>query len=230
METQTSPALLLGRYRTIELRDTGGFGSVLVCWDVRLQRRVAVKCLPLDAEGDAASVVDEALAEARASSFLTHPNIVTVHDFAVDDRYAYIVMEYVDGVTLAELMARVEGGVLIWCEVAHVLRSVAAALAYAHDNGVLHLDIKPANVMVARDGSVKLADFGMASIASAAGWGGARGGTVGYMPPEQLTGDLVDERTDVFALAAVCYEALTCLLYTSPSPRDISGSRMPSSA
>ena len=91
---------------------------------------------------------------------------------------------------------------LIWCEVAHVLRSVAAALAYAHDNGVLHLDIKPANVMVARDGSVKLADFGMASIASAAGWGGARGGTVGYMPPEQLTGDLVDERTDVFALAA----------------------------
>lgn len=131
METQTSPALLLGRYRTIELRDTGGFGSVLVCWDVRLQRRVAVKCLPLDAEGDAASVVDEALAEARASSFLTHPNIVTVHDFAVDDRYAYIVMEYVDGVTLAELMARVEGGVLIWCEVAHVLRSVAAALAYA---------------------------------------------------------------------------------------------------
>lgn len=211
METQTSPALLLGRYRTIELRDTGGFGSVLVCWDVRLQRRVAVKCLPLDAEGDAASVVDEALAEARASSFLTHPNIVTVHDFAVDDRYAYIVMEYVDGVTLAELMARVEGGVLIWCEVAHVLRSVAAALAYAHDNGVLHLDIKPANVMVARDGSVKLADFGMASIASAAGWGGARGGTVGYMPPEQLTGDLVDERTDVFALAAVCYEALTGL-------------------
>lgn len=211
METQTSPALLLGRYRTIELRDTGGFGSVLVCWDVRLQRRVAVKCLPLDAEGDAASVVDEALAEARASSFLTHPNIVTVHDFAVDDRYAYIVMEYVDGVTLAELMARVEGGVLIWCEVAHVLRSVAAALAYAHDNGVLHLDIKPANVMVARDGSVKLADFGMASIASAAGWGGARGGTVGYMPPEQLAGDLVDERTDVFALAAVCYEALTGL-------------------
>ncbi|MEY8437642.1 serine/threonine-protein kinase [Atopobiaceae bacterium 24-176] len=209
METQTSPALLLGRYRTIELRDTGGFGSVLVCWDVRLQRRVAVKCLPLDAEEGAESVVDEALAEARASSFLTHPNIVTVHDFAVDESYAYIVMEYVDGVTLAELMARVEGGVLIWCEVAHVLKSVAAALAYAHDNGVLHLDIKPANVMIARDGSVKLADFGMASIASAAGWGGARGGTVGYMPPEQLTGDLVDERTDVFALAAVCYEALT---------------------
>lgn len=209
METQTSPALLLGRYRTIELRDTGGFGSVLVCWDVRLQRRVAVKCLPLDAEEGAESVVDEALAEARASSFLTHPNIVTVHDFAVDENYAYIVMEYVDGVTLAELMARVEGGVLIWCEVAHVLKSVAAALAYAHDNGVLHLDIKPANVMIARDGSVKLADFGMASIASAAGWGGARGGTVGYMPPEQLTGDLVDERTDVFALAAVCYEALT---------------------
>lgn len=237
---------LLGRYRIIEQRDQGGFGSVLVCWDVRLQRRVAIKCLPLESQdpeayaqagydaagygpagwgaggaggagwgaGNAAgygadAAVAEALAEARASSALTHPNIVTVHDFAVDDQFAYIVMEYVDGVTLSELMGRVEGGVLIWCEVAYVLQSVASALSYAHDHGVLHLDIKPANIMIDKTGAVKLADFGMASLASAAGWDDARGGTVGYMPPEQLCGELVDERSDVFSLATVCYQALT---------------------
>ena len=199
---------LLGRYRVMDLRDVGGFGSVLVCWDVRLQRRVAVKCLPLDL-GASTVTLDEALAEARASSFLAHPNIVTVHDFEVDDDYAYLVMEYVDGVTLAELRQRVEGGVLIFDEAAYVLRCLASALSFAHANGVLHLDIKPQNVMIDRTGQVKLGDFGMASLASAAGWGGARGGTVGYMAPEQLEGELVDERSDVFSLAVVVYEALT---------------------
>lgn len=201
--------VLLGRYRVIEERDRGGFGAVLVCWDVRLQRRVAVKCLPLDGDEGAQAAIHDALAEARASSNLTHPNIVTIHDFEADEEFAYLVMEYVDGLTLAELLARVEGGVLIYDEVAAVLASVASALAYAHENGVLHLDIKPANVMIDRSGTVKLGDFGMATLSSAAGWGDARGGTVGYMPPEQLAGELVDERTDVFALAAVCYEALT---------------------
>ncbi len=205
----TQPQLLLGRYRAIEERDRGGFGAVLVCWDVRLQRRVAIKCLPLDVDEGATAAIHEALAEARASSNLTHPNIVTIHDFEVDEQFAYLVMEYVDGLTLAELIARVEGGVLVYDEVANVLDSVASALAYAHENGVLHLDIKPGNVMIDRSGAVKLGDFGMATLMSAAGWGGARGGTVGYMPPEQLTGELVDERTDVFALATVCYEALT---------------------
>ena len=199
---------LLGRYRILELRDVGGFGSVLVCWDVRLQRRVAVKCLPLEL-GASAVTLDEALAEARASSFLAHPNIVTVHDFEVEGAWAYLVMEYVDGVTLAELQARVEGGVLVFDEAAYVLQCLASALAFAHANGVLHLDIKPQNVMIDRSGQVKLGDFGMASLASAAGWGGARGGTVGYMAPEQLEGELVDERSDVFSLATVLYEALS---------------------
>jgi serine/threonine-protein kinase len=199
-------SILLGRYRVIELADKGGFGNVLVCWDIRLQRRVAIKCLPITQAG---SSQEEALAEARTSSFLSHPNIVTVFDFETDDEYAYIVMEYVDGVTLSEFMRRVEGGVLIWSEAAYVLKSVASALDFAHENGVLHLDIKPANVMIDYSGNVKLADFGMASLASAAGWAGARGGTVGYMPPEQLSGDLVDERTDVFSLACVTFQALT---------------------
>ena len=82
------------------------------------------------------------------------------------------------------------------------------ALSYAHENGVLHLDIKPANILIDRSGHVKITDFGMATLTSAAGFGGARGGTIGYMPPEQLRGDVVDERTDIFSLASLLYEAL----------------------
>lgn len=204
---------LLGRYRVLARRGAGGFGTVCTCWDTRLQRRVAIKRIPLlateDADGISASTADEALAEARTACLLAHPNIVTVYDFETDGTYAYLVMEYVDGLNLAELLTRVEDGVLTHDECAHVLRSVAAALTYAHENGVLHLDIKPTNIMIDRQGTVKLADFGMATLASAAGYGGARGGTVGYMPPEQIQGLLVDERTDVFSLAVVTWQALT---------------------
>lgn len=198
---------LLGRYRIIEVRDRGGFGNVLVAWDIKLQRRVALKQIPLDAT-EQTTTFEEALAEARASSFLAHPNIVTVYDFITDDDYAYLVMEYVDGCSLLELLRRVEGGVLVYDEAAYVFTALSSALAYAHENGVLHLDIKPANVLIDRAGNVKLTDFGMASLMSAAGFGDARGGTLGYMPPEQLTGDFVDERSDIFSLATVCYEAL----------------------
>lgn len=199
--------VILNRYRIMESCGTGGFGTVLTCWDTRLQRRVAIKRLPL-AGTDAASTLHEALAEARTSSMLAHPNIVTVFDFEVEGPYAYLVMEYVDGMTLAELLSRVEGGVLTHDEAACLVQSVASALGYAHENGVLHMDIKPTNIMIDRTGVVKLCDFGMATLASAAGYGGARGGTVGYMPPEQIEGDLVDERTDVFSLAVVIWQAL----------------------
>lgn len=204
---QTTEPPLLGRYRIIEVRDRGGFGNVLVAWDIKLQRRVALKQIPLDTT-EQTTTFEEALAEARASSFLAHPNIVTVYDFITDNDYAYLVMEYVDGCSLLELLHRVEGGVLVYDEAAYVFSALSSALAYAHENGVLHLDIKPANVLIDRAGNVKLTDFGMASLMSAAGFGDARGGTLGYMPPEQLTGDFVDERSDIFSLATVCYEAL----------------------
>lgn len=206
----SEPPLLLGRYRVVETRGTGGFATVHVCWDIRLQRRVAIKCMPLAATpGSSASTLQEALDEARITSRLVHPNIVTVHDFELSDGVAYLIMEYVDGLTLAELLARVEDGVLTYDECAHLLSCVANALAFAHENGVLHLDIKPSNIFIDSSANVKLGDFGMASLASAAGWEGARGGTVGYMPPEQLACEIVDERTDVFSLAVVLYQALT---------------------
>ena len=198
--------ILLRRYRVLERRGRGGFGTVCTCWDTRLQRRVAIKRLPLAEWG---TTVEEALAEARTACMLNHPNIVTVYDFETDGTFAYLVMEHVDGLNLAELLARVEGGRLTPEECSHVLYSVADALSFAHENRVLHLDIKPTNIMVDRKGTVKLADFGMSTLASAAGYGGARGGTVGYMPPEQIQGEMVDERADVFALGAVVWQALT---------------------
>ncbi len=208
-QPQAEQPLLLGRYRVVETRGTGGFGAVHVCWDTRLERKVAIKCMPLTAApGMSASTLAEALDEARLTSRLTDANIVTVHDFAVQGNMAHLIMEYVDGLTLAELLGRVEGGTLTYDECAYLLESLAHALDTAHANDVLHLDIKPSNVFIDSKGNIKLGDFGMASLASAAGWEGARGGTVGYMPPEQLSGELVDERTDVFALAVVCYQAL----------------------
>ncbi len=203
--------LMLNRYSVLEVRTSGGFGQVAICWDTRLQRRVAIKCIPLvafDEEIPTTSPAD-AMSEARIACMLAHPNIVTVYDFESDGTWAYIVMEYVDGLSLAELMQRVEGGTLTCEEAAYVLQSVASALSFAHDNGVLHLDIKPSNILIDRSGAIKLSDFGMAALTSAAGWGGARGGTIGYMPAEQISGELVDERCDVFALAALMWEVLS---------------------
>ncbi|MCH4052986.1 MAG: serine/threonine protein kinase [Atopobiaceae bacterium] len=209
--TARQPELLLGRYSVLETRATGGFGVVEMCWDVRLQRRVAIKRIPLARDGSQAMATSEsdAIAEARVACMLAHPNIVTVYDFACDVAYAYIVMEYVNGLSLSELLARVEGGTLTEDEASYVLESLASALGFAHENGVLHMDIKPSNILIDRSGAVKLSDFGMAALASAAGYGGARGGTIGYMPPEQIVGDLIDERCDVFALATVVWQSLT---------------------
>ena len=207
-----SDEVFLGRYRVLETNNTGGFGSVSICWDSYLHRRVAIKRMPLvvdEASPMQVSTIEEALNEARASCWLSNEHIVMVHDFKEDGVNSYLIMEYVDGLDLAELLLRVEDGVLSFDECAHVVESLASALQYAHENGVLHLDIKPANIMIDRRGMVKLTDFGMASLASAAGYGGARGGTVGYMPPEQVEGVMVDERTDVFSLAVVVWEALT---------------------
>ena len=203
--------LILQRYRILEKRGSGGFADVLICWDRRLRRRVAIKRIPIGTQiysNIKTSTLDEALHEARTASMLSHPNIVTVYDFEIEGSYAFLVMEYIDGLNLEELMARVEGGVITYEECAHLLNCIASAVSFAHVNGVLHLDIKPANIMIDRQGNVKLTDFGMATLSSAAGYGDSRGGTIGYMPPEQIEGDLVDERCDVFALACVCWRAL----------------------
>ncbi len=202
--------LLLGRYRILKDHSEGGFGSVKVCWDRRLTREVAIKCIPLSDFDDPylKTTIREALNEARTCSMLSHQNIVTVHDFEIEGNTAYIVMEYLEGMNLEEIINSVDGQCLTGDEAAYILECVSSALTYAHQNNVLHLDIKPANIIVTTDGRVKITDFGMASLSSAAGFADSRGGTVGYMPPEQIEGDLVDERTDIFALGCVMWKAL----------------------
>lgn len=200
--------LILDRYRPLSELGEGGFGAVTLAWDTRMQRRVAIKRmrLPLNARG-----VPErppGLAEARTAAMLNHPAIVTVFDFDTDADEAFLVMEYVDGVTLGELLDHVEGPLTL-DEAAAVMEGVASALEFAHDNGVLHLDIKPDNVLLTREGHVKVADFGMAELSSLSGHGPAWGGTPGYMPPEQLRGEAVDETSDEWALAALAFESLT---------------------
>ena len=207
--TGTTSSSLLKRYRPLETRAAGGFGSVEICLDSRLHRRVAIKRMPLMAqEGMNATAVHTALAEAQTASMLQHPNIASVIDFTFDAQYAYLVMEYVDGMSLEEFLAKVDGHSLTYDEAAYVADALGQALQFAHENGVLHLDVKPANVLIDRNGHVKLTDFGMATLSAAAGFGGARGGTVGYMPPEQLNNEAVGPQTDLFALAAVLYESL----------------------
>ena len=200
---------ILNRYRVVEILTSGGFALVYICWDEKLKRRVAIKSIPLTDEMGIplGSAIDEALSEARTSGFLNHPNIVSMLDFEEDAYSAYLIMEHIEGCTLAELIEK--AGIVPFDEAAHIIESIASALSYAHENGVLHLDIKPENILIDRAGTIKLTDFGMSRLASLAGWEGALGGTLGYMPPEQLQGRKPDERTDIFAFAALVYEMLS---------------------
>ncbi|MCE5192056.1 MAG: serine/threonine protein kinase, partial [Actinomycetia bacterium] len=148
------------------------------------------------------------LAEARTAALLNHPAIVTVHEWDADSDEAFLVMEAIDGASLADILDEI-GEPLTLDETAAVLRAMVAAIGFAHDNGVLHLDIKPGNVLVTRDGRVKVADFGVSALTDATGRAKGSAGTLGYMPPEQLRGGALDTRTDCWALAALTYEMLT---------------------
>ena len=323
----TKTQLILNRYKPLAKAGAGGFGTVQVAWDTRIQRKVAIKCIPLsEAEllraalpgadaidvspdersesviassvhaagsaGSSSSVVDPAdvppwedlpeeagfagsgdagdsgasddqeelasasvsragcdsagtsssdaslgqllpgqsvsltdevdpasrplvrtlsripgLDEARTAAILSDPSIVTVHDFEIQDSTAYLIMEYVEGMTLTELL-RDHDDRLTLDVVAAVFDAVAHALEVAHENGVLHLDIKPDNILINASGRVKVTDFGLATLADAQGFGVAGGGTIGYMPLEQMRQENLDARCDEWALASVTYEML----------------------
>lgn len=147
------------------------------------------------------------LDEARTAAMLQDPNIVQVHDFEVRGTTAYLIMEYVEGLSLSALL-REHDDALTLDQVAAVFAGISHALSVAHAAGVLHLDIKPDNVLIDEKGAVKVTDFGLATLADASGTGYAGGGTIGYMPPEQIGREPLDERTDEWALASVAYEML----------------------
>ncbi len=200
--------LILNRYRPVDELGHGGHGEVVLAYDTRMARRVAIKRLPLPIDRDGRPLQRAGLAEARTAALLNHPNIVTVHEWDTDSDEAFIIMEHVDGASLADVLDAVEGPLDI-DEAATVLRDAARALNFAHDNGVLHLDLKPDNILITRDGRAKVADFGVSVLTNAVGRAIGWGGTPGYMPPEQLAGDDVDETADVWGLAALMFEVLT---------------------
>jgi len=199
--------LILGRYRPLADLGEGGHGVVTLAFDTKMARRVAIKRIPLSHAGVRRLQDTTGLAEARTAALLNHPNIVTVHEWDTDRDEAFLIMEHVDGAPLSDILD--EYAPLDPDEAAAVLAPICSALAFAHDNGVLHLDLKPDNVLVTRDGLVKVGDFGVASLTNAAGQAISAGGTLGYMPLEQLRGEPVDARTDLWALGALAYEVLT---------------------
>ncbi|NLI46322.1 MAG: protein kinase [Acidobacteria bacterium] len=205
------PAALAGRYAVVRKLGRGAFGDVFLARDHILQRDICIKVLRdnPDAAASPAESRERMLREARAAARLKHPNIVTIHDIIADDRLAAIVMEHVEGENLRDMISR--RGALPFDEAAGIARQVAEALAYAHANGVIHRDIKPANIFRAGDGTVKLGDFGTARLEGQSAITLTEGlvGTPAYMSPEQIQGQKVDGRTDVFSLGGTLYEMLT---------------------
>ncbi len=202
--------LILNRYRPIAEAGSGGFGTVVAAWDTRIQRRVAIKQMKLDTDKDAGGhgVAAAGLEEARTAAMLQDQSIVGVLDFEVQGDTAYLIMEYVDGITLTKLM-RDYGDHMNPDIVAAVFQGVAHALQVAHSNQVLHLDIKPDNILITRQGTIKVTDFGLAKLSDAAGFSHAGGGTIGYMPLEQMRLEPLDARCDEWSLASITYQMIS---------------------
>ena len=210
-----APGARLGRYEVVDLLGVGGMGSVYRAVDASLGREVAIKALAEAFRGDSASL-RRFEREARVLATLNHPNIATIYGFERLDGSPYLVLERVEGDTLAQRLVR---GPMPIAEVLAVALQIVAGLEEAHSQGVIHRDLKPSNVMLTRDGRAKLVDFGLAKTMGprpnsqeAAEPITAIGivlGTARYMSPEQVMGEEVDARTDVWAFGCVLYEMLT---------------------
>jgi beta-lactam-binding protein with PASTA domain len=214
--TQPAPAhgggqafvTLDGRYHMVERIAAGGMGEVFRAHDAVLAREVAIKVLHRSLAGDPA-FVDRFRREARAAAGLAHPNIVAVYDWGAVEGVYYMVMEYVRGPSVRHVLN--ERGRLEPAQAAEVLRQTLLALGHAHREGFVHRDMKPENLLVTREGVVKVADFGLAR-AYADGrvtQAGAVTGTVQYLAPEQIRGEPADPRSDLYSLGIVAYELLT---------------------
>lgn len=200
-------SLILGRYRRIETLGEGGSGTVDLCWDTRIMRRVAIKRMPIQETRHDGYV--PGLAEARTGALLNHPSIVSVYDFETTPDEAFLIMEAIEGPSLTQIIDATPPATFDLDIIASIATAVANALDYAHENQVLHLDIKPDNILITRNGTTKVSDFGISELAGAQGFGQASGGTIGYMPPEQFGDGHLDQRCDEFAFAMVIYEMLT---------------------
>jgi dienelactone hydrolase len=200
-------ALIVGKYRVVEEIGRGGMGVVYKAEDIRLQRCVALKFLPPHL-ADSAELKERFLIEARAAAALSHPNICVIHEVGESEERPYIAMEYVEGDTLRD---RIKKGPLKPEEALGIVTQVAAGLGEAHGKGIIHRDIKSANIMITAKGQAKVMDFGLAKLRGGSSLTKSQTtlGTVAYMSPEQARGEEVDGRTDLWSLGVVLYEMLT---------------------
>lgn len=198
-----------GRYLIGTLVGVGGMANVYRGKDMKTGEAIAVKVLKeefLDNE----ELVRRFKNESKAISILDHPNIVKVSDVSVTDKLQYIVMEYVDGITLKEYLKQ-RGGALTWKETVHFATQILSALQHAHSKGIIHRDVKPQNIMLLADGSIKMMDFGIARFSRAQSQtvSDKAIGSVHYISPEQAKGDKTDARTDIYSVGVMLYEMLS---------------------
>ncbi|HEX3227717.1 MAG TPA: protein kinase [Pyrinomonadaceae bacterium] len=197
---------LTERYRIVSLVGRGGMGEVYKAEDLKLKQIVALKFLP-----EAIALDEGALArfhnEVRITRQISHPNVCRVYDIGEVDGRNFLSMEFIDGEDLSSLLRRI--GRLPGDKAVEIARQICAGLAAAHDNGVLHRDLKPANVMIDGRGKARITDFGVAVVAAELSGDEAIAGTPGYMAPEQLSGQEVTQRSDIYSLGLVLYELFT---------------------
>ncbi|MBV9709728.1 MAG: protein kinase [Ktedonobacteraceae bacterium] len=204
----------LGSYRILASVGQGGMARVYKAYQENLDREVAIKVLPPWYAADS-SFVERFNLEARLVARLSHPNIVTVHDASEQNGHLYIVMQLVGGGTLKQRLDQLhlQGKVMDTLEAVQIFSQLADALSYAHEQGIIHRDIKPVNVLLDRSGRPILSDFGIAKVLAGTRGGltrpGAGVGTPEYMSPEQCKGGAIDGRADIYALGVMLFEAMT---------------------
>jgi len=212
-----------GAYRIERKLGAGGFGVVYLAEDVMLRRKVAIKTIREDVAGGDPQVAEAFYAEARLTAVLGHPHIIPIYSVGEEEvsgwRLPYVVMEYVEGGDLETVLARARPALpqrLRWME------QIAEGLAYAHQQGVLHRDLKPRNVFVARNQTVKIGDFGLAKVLGADTRTVLKGvGTPAYISPEQIQGRPADARADLYALGIMYYQMCTDRLpFVAPESSD----------
>lgn len=201
--------LLDNRYEILELRGVGGMARVYKARCHRLNRLVAIKILREDLAQDA-EIRRRFHDESQAVAMLSHPNIMAVYDVSRSSEVEYIVMELLDGITLKQYMQK-KGNKLNWREALHFITQIVKGLGHAHSRGIIHRDIKPHNIMVLRDGSVKVTDFGIARVVSCGHSTLTQEalGSVHYISPEQARGSHIDARSDLYSAGVVLYEMIT---------------------